>query len=316
MNRRNFLQTSVYSIGFAFFPLRLKADPVTLGTAAAFVGIELLKGAISYVGGSVLSHALGAATINDVHTWILEAVAELEAFVSDELKKQLDDKVVEQLRSNLSGIITDLNQYASLKEEDQKNNIYLLQNCDIKTADLIPLSLNYDQALFITSAAMAYRLNTLWSLFQIDNDPGHISSAKDMMDTYVKTSTDIRNKIFNSMSPDSHFTINCKLASRHTDAIMGCHSRSEQSKPSCTVTTFGCQILQDGNVVDGLSGSPKISTSIINQANTKKNDLIAQSSYKKNQTNFYDQANSSIVLAVNCYDEMCKKIGLSYTSPV
>jgi hypothetical protein len=53
--------------------------------AAAFVGLALLEGAISYVGGQAMASAMGGPTITDIRAWIAEAVAELEAFVSAEL---------------------------------------------------------------------------------------------------------------------------------------------------------------------------------------------------------------------------------------
>ena len=45
-------------------------EPVTLAGAAAFVGLELLKGALNYAGGRLLSSALGDPTITDVRAWI------------------------------------------------------------------------------------------------------------------------------------------------------------------------------------------------------------------------------------------------------
>ncbi|WP_128931939.1 hypothetical protein [Bradyrhizobium zhanjiangense] len=78
-------------------------EPVTLGSAAAFVGLALLQGAISYVGGRLLASALGDPVISDVQSWLKNAIAELEAFVSAELRRQLDERVIEQMSRGLAG---------------------------------------------------------------------------------------------------------------------------------------------------------------------------------------------------------------------
>jgi hypothetical protein len=156
------------------------AEPITLGVAAAFVGIALLQGAISYVGGVLMAKALGTARIEDVKEWIGEAVSELEAFVSAEVRRQLDEKVLQKLRSDLQGVITNLDHYARLGEAEQRDNKYLISTSDTTTSSLIALSLNYDQAIFISTATMAYRLFILQALYKLDRAPGHIESAKPM----------------------------------------------------------------------------------------------------------------------------------------
>ena len=55
-----------------------RAEPLTIGAVASFVGLALLQGAIAYVGGELMASVLGAARITDVRTWIREAVAELD----------------------------------------------------------------------------------------------------------------------------------------------------------------------------------------------------------------------------------------------
>jgi hypothetical protein len=53
---------------------------------------------------------------------------------------QLDAKVMEQMRADLQGIMTDLYQYASLVPSNRKTNRYLLETSDTVTARLVPLS--------------------------------------------------------------------------------------------------------------------------------------------------------------------------------
>ena len=58
---------------------------------------------------------------------------------------------------------------------------------------------------------MGYRLFTLYALFKLDNDPGHIKSARPLMDDFVKRASDVRDRIGNEMSPATHFKINCTI---------------------------------------------------------------------------------------------------------
>ncbi|WP_271595926.1 hypothetical protein [Bradyrhizobium sp. CCBAU 25360] len=141
-------------------------EPATLGSAAPFVGLALLQGAISYVGGRLSASALGDPVISDVQSWFKNAIAELEAFVSAELRRQLDQRAMEQMRADLPGINTNLCQYSSLRASNRPRNKYLLERCDMTTASLLPLSLYYDQALFVTTIA-TYRLFTPPRIFRL-----------------------------------------------------------------------------------------------------------------------------------------------------
>ena len=59
-------------------------------------------------------------------SWIQNAVAELKAFVSEELRRQLDERVIEQLQADLQGVIINLHQYASLRSSSRQRNKYLI----------------------------------------------------------------------------------------------------------------------------------------------------------------------------------------------
>ncbi|MES5482101.1 hypothetical protein QMZ05_05030 [Bradyrhizobium sp. INPA03-11B] len=269
-----------------------------LAAVAAFVGMALLQGAISYVGGQMMSNALGDPTITDVKTWIENAVAEIEAFVSAELRRQLDEKVLEQMRANLQGIVTDIYQYASLDPSNRKQNRYLLETCDTTTAALVPLSLNYDQALFVTTTAMAYRLFNLYALYELDNDPGHIRSARPMMDDFVVRSAAIRNRVEMQMSPATHFKINCSIKGE---------------------TDYTCIGLQDGQPITPPYHAPptingKDSFQVMRDS-IKQRMAPLTDPMQRRHDDFLTSANNSIQLAIECFDKMCRKIGDTYSPP-
>ncbi|MCY0854040.1 hypothetical protein [Cupriavidus sp. D39] len=280
----------------------LAAEPITTGAAAAFVGLALLQGGISYVGGKVMSSALGDPTISDVRIWIQNAVAELEAYVSAELKIRLDALVMEQMRASLQGVTTILYEYASLKPKKQEQNKLLLQNSDIEISRLIPLSLNYDQALFITTTAMAYKLFSIYALYKLDKDPGHIKSARPMMDDFVKQASASRDRVGLSMSPKSHFSINCTIVGE---------------------TKYTCIATQDGNAIVPSHTAPaqicrngicRDSFDVMRESITK--EIAQRTEPMQRQTDeFLKLANSSIRLAVDCYDKMCRQVGDKYSPP-
>jgi hypothetical protein len=262
------------------------------------VGMALLEGAISYVGGQLMSHALGDPTITDVRAWIQNAVAEIEAFVSAELRHQLDEKVLEQMRANLQGITTNIYQYASLDPHHRERNRYLLETCDTTTATLVPLSINYDQALFVTTTAMAYRLFTLYALYELDKDPGHIRSARSMMDDFVVRTSGIRDRVGFQMSPANHFKINCSI-------------RGE--------TDFTCIGLRDGApITPPYRAPPKINgrdSFEVMRESIKERMAPLTEPMQKRHDEFLKAANSSIRLSIDCYDKMCRKIGETYSPP-
>lgn len=271
----------------------------TLAAVAAFVGMALLQGAISYVGGQVMSSALGDPKITDVRAWIQNAVQEIEAYVSAELRRQLDERVLEQVRANLQGITINIYQYSSLNPRRHERNRYLLETCDTTTATLVPLSLNYDQALFITTTAMAYRLFTLYALYELDGDPGHIQSARPMMDEFVIRTSAIRDRVGAQMSPANHFRINCTIVGETHYTCIG-------SRDGAPITP---RMHTDGPEING-----RDSFDVMRERITARIAPLVDPMQKLHDE-FLKSANSSIRLSIDCYDKMCRKIGETYSPP-
>lgn len=61
-----------------------------------------------------------ASNLNNVKLWIDQAVAEIKKFVSEELKKQLDDQYVNDLQTGIYAVVLDLIRYDSHKPRDRK----------------------------------------------------------------------------------------------------------------------------------------------------------------------------------------------------
>jgi uncharacterized membrane protein YgcG len=284
--------------------------------AAAWVGLALLYGAISYVGGRLMQSALGGAVLGDVKTWIEEAVAELEAFVSAELRKQLTDMVVNQMQADLEGIVQNITEYASLKPQNQLANKFLLEYCDTKTAELVPLSLDYDQAISVTTAAMAYRLFALYGLYELDHDQGHISSAKLMMNDFVTKTLAIRDRIAAAMAPETRLVI--RIDPGFSGGGGGGGGGGDEGGeggggggPGAPIW-YG-NILLDGKPVWRPQTEYTSEQDAMNAAKAVWTNLAVP--VRQQQQDFLSQVNSAVKYAAICYNDMCKKIGSGYPIP-
>ena len=282
-------------------------DPLSAGAIAAFVGLALIQGAISYVGGKIMSQIMGDPSITDVHGWIEEAVGELESFVSAELQKDLDEKVIEQMRANLQGTITNLTHYADLSLRDQKKDrwLYLVQDADEATSVLLPLSMNYDQAIFISTVAMGYRLIALQALFKVGRDAGDITSAKIMMDSLLTYLVAARNRVAAEMSPAAHIRTSLFLYSRYNGNPRG---------PN-TGRAVWAEVFVDGKSTwkDVEWAGPGVYQSVHDAMQAVVSQLSIP--FQKQTDDFIAKVNASINLLITCYDDMNKQIGNRYAPP-
>jgi hypothetical protein len=304
ISRRQVIMGGLATTLLRYMPIAVQAqEPLTFGVAAAWVGMKLLEGALNYAGGQLMAAALGDPTISDVRIWIQSAVAELEAFVSAELRRQLEANAMREMKADLQGVITNVHQYASLSPGNRERNRFLIEDSASATASLVPLSLDYDQAFFVTTTAVAYRLFTLYAMFELDSDAGHIKSGRPLMDDFVTHAIVIRDRIAIAMSPDSHFRINC--------GIIG------EDKSYCSAT-------RDGQLIVPVMTAPLqiCRQGVCRDADEVMRELIARRLAPLTQPmqaqadEFQRLANSSIKLAITAYTTMCAKVGVAYSPPI
>ena len=277
---------------------------------AGFVGLGLLNGALSFVGGETLRQALGYPAISDVRIWIRHAVAELKAFVSSELQRQLDDIELRDMENDLQGILNNLYQYAELSSENQKSNRFLLDYVTISTAHLVPRSLRFDQAYFVTTTAIAYRLFVLQTLFVLDDDDGHIKSAKPMIDGAITQLVLSRNRLSKEMSPGAHFDIVCSVKT-HQEYLAEIPRGPGDIRTTSTVHCFG--MLDGHQITDTYSADFREERILKKQVEEEMAPRKAE--MKQQAQDFKRKANASLFQIIDCYDKMCKKIGETYTPP-
>ena len=281
---------------------------------AGFVGLELLKGTLAFVGGQGLSNALGLSSIQDVRIWIRAAVEELKAFVSKELQRNLDNLVLVEMEAKLAAILINIDHYAQLSEGSRETKRGLLEEISKSTALLVPRSLQFDQAYFVATTAIAYRLFVLYALYQLDEDKGHITSAKQMIDSAVRQLELSRNRLSQEMSPEAHFDIVCETK-RHEEL-----PREEIPRgPPTFRFIMSCFGTRDGHPVtnryseeiDRIGDAPTTLTEKVEAA------LEPLTTPMRNEArDFLEMANTSLLKVVQCYDRMCQKIGQSYESPI
>jgi hypothetical protein len=259
---------------------------------AALVGFWLLQGAISYVGGQLMASALGGARISDVQTWIAEAVAELEAFVSAELRRQLTELILNQMRADLDGIIQNLTEYSRLRKRDQATNRFLLESSDTKTASLVPLSLDYDQALFISFSAVAYRFFALFGLYERDRDPGHITFARPSVDNFINKAMAARDRIEKALNPGTRLVKHLQFYPGDPD-----YPATEPGPSTDNYITLDGKVVWHDNTQD-------LDNRQVNAAYAKLYPPLEQQCKA-----FIGNTNANIKLTASCYSDMCVKIG-------
>ena len=163
------------------------------------------------------------------------------------------------------------------------------------TSRLLPLALKYDQALFIATAGMAYRLFTLYALYQLDRDPGHIRSVRPLMDDFVKQASLARDRIGHEMAPSTHFKINCTIVGQ---------------------TRYTCRGLRDGQPITPLYEAPPLING--RDAHDVMREAIRRSwapitePLQRQADDFLKSANTSIKYAIQAYDQMCRRVGDTY----
>ena len=145
---------------------------------------------------------------------------------------------------------------------------------------------------------MAYRLFTLYALYQLDRDPGHIRSVRPLMDDFVKQASLARDRIGHEMAPSTHFKINCTIVGQ---------------------TRYTCRGLRDGQPITPLYEAPPLING--RDAHDVMREAIRRSwapitePLQRQADDFLKSANTSIKYAIQAYDQMCRRVGDTYPIP-
>lgn len=193
-SRRDFvLGTSKFCLGALLLPLESLAQ---LQSLVVVVGIDLgkklydkilnLVSATIYdktrnfvnadMFGNTLHSEFPEPTIGDVKGWINGAVIDLESRI-DKVSEKIDQVNLEQMQNKLEAIKSGVWHYLSLPPQLRSANRGLLEFCDDRLNELLPLSQNYYQALFFSSVTLAHKLLVRFLLFALDSETGQDASG-------------------------------------------------------------------------------------------------------------------------------------------
>jgi len=269
-----------------------QVDPISAG--ASLVAVAALKEAVSYATGKLLGNVMGspdAVRLEDVKVWIQTAVKELEEFVAQELQEKLDELAMNEMSADLDGVEHELYEYSLMDAHDRKSNAYLIQAANITTGRLVSFSLDYPQAIFVSSTAMGFSLISLNAQYEIDHVKAHIESAGPLMDKFVLGAKANRDLVAAGMAPAKRDYTYCYYVDGNShfqcDAVINGHATSYK----------------------GMTDD----TSVHNNEVKATNDVnLALPEVMKQWQQFIDSANTAINLACECYDKMCKSIGTRY----
>lgn len=303
-HRRHLLTGAASSALLTILPTDNRGHAQGWEAAALWVGEKLLEGAVAYVGGRLMGSALGEARITDVRSWIREAVAQLEAFVD----AKLTQLVLDQMAADIDGIQNNLSEYASLRPSKRKENRFLIEAADIKTAAIIPLALKHEQALQIVLASLAFRFFSITALYELDRDRGHIFSQKAFVDQALITATATQKKLSARLSPDYRIKIECG-----DDPGYWSGGALDEGGREVLPPYSYCNVTLDGRGVgDQLTGENKdialqeaqaFVTSRLRPAVDEQSKIFQQNSL------------TGFSLVMDCYNKMCARVGGSYTPP-
>jgi hypothetical protein len=270
---------------------------------ATWLAAAVLEAGLKWATGTALDAAMGGFTLNDVHTWIRQAVAEIEAFVS----AKLDEKVLEQIRSHVEAMRDLMNQYASLKPKKRFAGKFLLKHVDTTSAELLHLTFNYPQAMAIGFVALGYRMLAVTSLYKLERDAGFIVGDKQLIDDCIINYNKMYEGFRKGLSPESRIGRRC-----WEDDPPG--HPGDNGGPE--VGSYNCSVALDGVEVGSWD------TSYINQEESvrRRADDYIQNKLKppvlENLHKFEAATLACFHKTIDTYTTMCKLAKITYKSPI
>ncbi len=173
-SRRKFLvQARLGALGSILAPLRSEPQvPVVLLTVGLDLGEALYKKGIDYASGTLLQNIFKESKPVDAQEFMSEAVKGIESKIAG-LEAKIDQQNLDRMQSDLHGISSTFAEYVTPLDQGEGDKS-LLDYCDTTSATLLSLSMRYEQAFFLSTAVLAYRLLTRFALFQLARSSGRV----------------------------------------------------------------------------------------------------------------------------------------------
>jgi hypothetical protein len=267
------------------------------------LGKKLYEKGIDYAGGALLQDIFKEPQPINVQEFISEAVTSIESKIAG-LEAKIDEQNLNRMRSDLDSIKYSFAEYAALDPGLREANRNLLLHCDTASAGLLSLSMRYEQAFFLSTAVLAYRLLTRFALFQLDsssgvNAQGHVTSlvSSGEMKSYFQSATQSRARLVGSLAPQYAFS-----CSRHQELLPFATPKTE-----CDVLRANVKISKT-NVMSWGSESDQSAQHIYQKTNQSALAYVYNlPTYKSDHATWSSVLQKSaeqILLGADCMDRM------------
>jgi hypothetical protein len=270
---------------------------------AAWLAAAVLEAGLKWATGKALDAAMGGFTLNDVHTWIREAVAEIEAFVL----AKLDEKVLEQLKSRVEAMRDSMSQYANLQPKKRRAGKFLLEHIDVTSAELLHLTFNYPQALAVGFVALGYRMLAVTSLYKLEGDAGFIVGDKQLIDDCITNYSKMYEGFRKRLSPESRIAMRCW--EDDPPGHPGDNGPPDTGSYICTVALDGGEVRSWDT--SHINEEESVRRNASNYIQTNLKPTVLENLHK------FEAANLTCFhKTIDTYTSMCKLANINYKSPI
>ncbi len=162
------------------------------------------------------------------------------------------------------------------------------------------MSLHHPQGMFITFAAVAYRLLALWSQYKLDrNDAGHFNNQgeKEFISRTLTALAGERDAVATRLAASAHVAIKCSTE------ITGGSSGRPPITPKCSV------------FVDGVNKATFVEFPIEHPKSDAEAKLES-TPFDSRRAAFVAPVNDFLGMAVMTYGDMVRRVGGTFMSPL
>jgi hypothetical protein len=303
-SRRSFLvKAGLGALGSLLAPLRSEPQvPAVVLTVGLDLGEALYKKGIDYAAGTLLQTIFKESKPVDAREFINEAVTGIEAKIAG-LEAKIDQQNLYRMQSELGSISSTFAEYVALLDQGEGDKS-LLDFCDTTSAGLLLFSMRYDQAFFLSTAVLAYRLLTRFALFQFDRSSGRSGEGRITslvtngdMKSYFQGLIQSRARLMKSLTPQ--YAISCN---RHQELLPFATPKTE-----CDILRANVPISKT-NVMSWGSESDQSAQHIFDKTNhialAYVYNLPTYKSDRGTWTSVTQKSREQILLGADCMDRM------------
>lgn len=179
---------------------------VVIPAAAVAVAIWLAQGAVSYVGGTLMSKVLGHPSLSDVQNLIKNSIDELKNYIRDEVQRIIEENETTKMVASLNSIMRNLKQYDKFTDIEKPAYKFLLENAVIDAGNLMSLAEKKVGTVFIYANAASLRAIAFIALEKLSTHKkktsiGAIDTLKEAtehvksVDSYLKNTWSVINRL-------------------------------------------------------------------------------------------------------------------------